>query len=145
MRVKLLCLSIALALAGFSAYAQSQPYTPEQGSPERQAIMDTVRPLVERDLNQKVVFKVSRLSVQNGWAFLIVTPQQADGRAVDFSRTRYARDYEQGMFSDVVVALLRRQGSRWRVVQYVLGPTDVPYENWPRRYRAPRAIFGMDW
>ena len=143
MNLKLFCIALVLILAGINARAQSQPYTPEQGSAERQIIMDTVRPLVERDLNQKVVFKVSRLSVQNGWAFMIVTPQQPDGQAVDFSRTRFRRDYEQGMFSDVVIALLRRQGNRWRVVQYVLGPTDVPYEGWPRRYKAPRAIFGL--
>ena len=143
MKLKLFCVPVVLVLAHAYTFAQSQPYTPEQGSAERQLIMDTVRPLVERDLNQKVMFKVSRLSVQQGWAFMIVTPQQPDGRAIDFSRTRYARDYEQGMFSDVVIALLRKQAGRWRVVQYVLGPTDVPYEGWPRRYRAPRAIFGL--
>ena len=144
MKAKFFCISIVLALAAINARAQNGPYTPEQGSVERQSVMDTIRPLVERDLSQQVVFRVSRLSVQNGWAFMIATPQQPDGRAVDFSRTRFRRAYEQGMFSDVVIALVRRQGNRWRVVRYVLGPTDVPYEDWPRRYRAPRAIFGME-
>jgi hypothetical protein len=144
MRVKLYLLSLFIALAAAQVFAQSRPYTPRAGTAERQAIMDALRPLVERDLNQEVVFVVDRLKAQNGWAFMIARPRRPDGSPVDFSRTRYRDAYRDGMFSDVVCALLRKQGNqgnRWRVVEYALGPTDVPYVDWPERHGAPRAIF----
>ena len=143
MKLKPVCLLLILIVGSSYASAQKQPYTPEQGSTERQALMDAIRPRVERDLNQPVIFRVSRLMVQNGWAFMIVYPRQPGGGPIDFSRTRFARDYEAGMFSDLVIVLLRKNEKRWRVIDYALGPTDVAYEDWSRRYRAPRAIFGL--
>lgn len=137
----LFCPIVLLVIACAGAAAQTGPYTPRPGSAERRAIMDTLRPRVERDLGQKVVFEVSRLRVQDGWAFMIVTPRRPDGSPIDFSRTRFGRWYEAGSFSDLAIALLRRRGGRWRVVEYALGPTDVVYLDWARRHGAPRALF----
>jgi len=40
-----------------------------------------------------------------------------------------------------VYALLRLKGGAWRVLTFVLGPTDVAYADWWSRYGAPKAIF----
>ena len=140
----LIALLLIITVFSVPAFGQKQPSTPAAGSVERLALMDAIRPRVERDLNQQVTFKVSRLKIQNGWAFAIVYPRQPDGRAIDWSRTRFAQDYEAGMFSDLACVLLRKHSKGWRIVDYALGPTDVAYEDWPRRHGAPRAIFGLE-
>jgi hypothetical protein len=141
--VMLIALLLIITLFSAPAFGQKQPYTPVAGSAERFALMDAIRPRVEHDLDQQVIFKVSRLKIQNGWAFAIVHPRQPDGREIDWSRTRFAQDYEAGMFSDLACVLLRKQGKGWRIVDYALGPSDVAYEDWSRRHGAPRAIFGL--
>ncbi len=126
------------------ALAQNQSYTPERGTPERQAITDALRLPVQKQLKTKIIFKIDHLKVQNGWAFLRGIPQQADGSAVDYRGTPYQTAIGAGAFDDGIVALLRKRGGKWQVVKYVIGATDVPYVDWDRRYHAPSAIFKED-
>ena len=63
-------LLLVLILSCAFARAQDAPGTPKPNSSERKAIINTLREPVERELKQKVVFRIRRLNVQNGWAFL---------------------------------------------------------------------------
>ena len=121
--------------------AQSRPYTPDKGSAERKAITDALRVPVGQRLKQEVVFKLDHLKVQHGWAFLLGTPRQPDGGPVDYRNTIYAEAQKAGAFDDGVMALLHKVRGQWRVVQYVIGATDVAYIGWDRKFRAPSAIF----
>jgi hypothetical protein len=47
----------------------------------------------------------------------------------------------EGHASDLVCVLLRKQGEKWKIVIYSIGPTDVVYEDWDRKYKAPPDIF----
>lgn len=116
-------------------------YTPTQGSPERKALMDSLRVPVEADLHTPVVFKVDRLKVSGDWAFLLAVPQQPDGKKIDYRGTRYAEAIKAGAFDNGICALFQRKNGQWKVVQYVLGMTDVPWEDWPQKYGAPATIF----
>ena len=142
MRTKtgLLALLLLLACAA-GASAQSSTYTPAPGSPERKAIADALRAPVERELKQKVVFKIDHLKLKDGWAFLRGVPQKPDGGEVDYSSTPYRQRIEDGVFDDGIVALLRKRTGKWQVVKYVIGATDVPYVTWDKDYKAPAAIF----
>jgi hypothetical protein len=124
-----------------SSPSSGELHTPERGSQERKAIMDALRPPVEKKLRQQVIFKVDHLKVQNGWAFLIGKPQRLDGTAVDYSDTVYRNAVGAGAFDDGIVALLREAEGKWKMVQYVIGATDVPYVDWDKKYHAPKAIF----
>ena len=70
-----------------SALAQDAPQTPEPNSSERKAIMNTLRVPVEKELKQKIVFRIRRLKMQNGWAFLEGVPQEAGGKQVNYTIT----------------------------------------------------------
>jgi hypothetical protein len=124
-----------------SALAQDAPQTPEPSSPERKAIMDTLRVPVEKELKQNVVFRIRRLKVQNGWAFLDGTPQQPGGKPVNYRNTRYQTAIEAGAFDDGILALLRKDKGAWRVVVYEIGSTDYPAPSWQQNYKAPPEIF----
>ena len=63
-------LPLALLLLCVSARAQGPTYTPAPGSAERRAVADALRAPVERELRQKVVFKIDALKLKDGWAFL---------------------------------------------------------------------------
>lgn len=77
------------------------PHTPARGSAERMAIMDAMRAHRRQFDSQAVIFVVSYLRVQNGWAWLTVAPQSPDGR----------QHYEEES------ALLRLRSGQWRVVE----------------------------
>jgi hypothetical protein len=126
-----------------SAVVQSAVRDIGVGDPLRRPLLDTLRPAIQRDLGgQAVQFMVHRLRVQGDWAFYAGTIQQPNGRPIDFGKTRYAGALENGVFDGPgTYALLRRQGGRWRVVTFVIGPTDVAYLAWPDEYRAPAALF----
>jgi len=126
-----------------SAVVQSAVRDIGVGDPLRRPLLDTLRPAIQRDLGgQAVQFMVDRLRVQGDWAFYAGSIQQPNGRPIDFGKTRYASALENGVFDGPgTYALLRRNGGRWRVVTFVIGPTDVAYLAWPDEYRAPAALF----
>jgi hypothetical protein len=123
------------------AHAQSSPYTPSKGSAERKALMDALRVPVEKELKQKVVFVASNLKCQNGWGFFSGKAQRPNGSPVDYSRTAYAEQIEMDMFEDNLFAVLKKNGDSWKVVEYAIGCTDVCYEEWSAKHRAPIRIF----
>lgn len=112
-----------------------------RGSPERKAMLDIVRVPVERRLGIKVIFEVERLAILGDWAFAEVHPRTEAGARIDYRRTRYARDYVPDLDSDLVLVLLRRNGTSWTIVQEAFLPTDVVWEEWVKTYRLPRRLF----
>ena len=123
------------------AEAQTAVTTPRAGSAERKSIMEALRFPVSTELKQKVIFVVTKLKVQRGYAFVIAQPQRPDGRKIDYSKTQYAEAIKGGAFDDQVIGLLKKRGSQWRVLTYNIGATDVVWEEWPAKYSAPAAIF----
>ena len=116
-------------------------HTPEKDSAERKAILDALRPAVEKELEQKVVFVIGHLAVKDGFAFLTGRPTQPSGQKIDYRKTRYRQDLEEGVFDDNLSALLRDEGAGWKVVTYAMGSTDVPWVGWAEKYSAPKEIF----
>ncbi len=139
----MLCASSVVAQGGGSLKqgTAAVPHVPEKGSVERKAILDALRVPVEKQLKQPVVFKIEHLKVQDNWAFLTGRPQSSDGSAIDYSNTVYHDAVDSGAFDDGIVALLRQVNGKWKVVQYVIGATDVPYVDWDKKHRAPKGIF----
>lgn len=140
----LFCLVAVAMPTTITAQRDNQTYTPAQGTPERQQIIDALRARVERELKQKVVFSFSdnaAFRVQNGWAFLSATPQRRDGKKIDYSKTIYREQVDSGAFDEGIFALLRKRGDTWRIVAYSYGATDVAWLDWDSQYNAPKAIF----
>jgi len=140
----ILCASLIGAAQGggtVEAKAATDPHVPERGSVERKAIVDALRIPVEKGVKQPVIFKIEHLKVQNDFAFLLGVPQHPDGSALDYHGTVYQDAVDAGAFDDGIVSLLRKVNAKWKVVQYVIGSTDVPYVEWDKKYGAPKGIF----
>ena len=115
--------------------------TPQRGSSERTMILDAVRPTMQREIGGDIAFKVSVIRTDGQWAFVQAVPQRPNGRAIDWAATKFADEWRKDMMSDIVMALLQRSGQQWRVVKYVIGPTDVFWLTWASEYRLPTALF----
>jgi hypothetical protein len=82
-----------------NASGTHRAYTPPKGDPERNAIMDALRQMLQED-KKNLVFVVDYLKVKDGWAWLKPNPQSPDGKT----------------HLEPVWSLLRRQGGQWKVV-----------------------------
>ncbi len=144
----IVALCISAAWAGQPAAAETtggvRVEKVERGDPRRKLLLDTLRGPVEQDLGQKVQFVVDTLNVQDDWGFAIVHPRTPAGGEIDFRRTRYNEALDEGMFDgDTTYALLHSEGGEWKLVTFVIGPTDVTYAGWPEEFGAPHALFGL--
>lgn len=137
-------LLLALLLVTLPAAAIATPREIGRGDPLRSVLLDALRQSVEANLGQKLIFVVDELRVEDAWAFATVAPRTPAGASVDFSRTPHAERQREGMLDgDTIYALLRREGGNWRVVTWVIGPTDVTYAGWPEEFGAPWSLFGL--
>jgi len=127
-----------LILTAFLEAAWAAPYEPARGSAERAAILDALRPAVEGQLRPPVEFTVSRLRVEDGWAFAEVEPQRPGGRAIDAAALRLDTEIMDGL---TTWALLKKQRGGWTLVEWIIGPTDVAWSDWPAMHGTPRGIF----
>jgi hypothetical protein len=112
------------------------------GDPLRRRLLDALRPTIQRDIGQPVQFMVDHLRVDGDWAFFMGGAQRPDGGEIDFSRTRYREAVEEGFFdAPGVMALLRRSpDGSWRVVEFAVGATDMPFESWAADHGAPLSL-----
>jgi hypothetical protein len=133
-------LLIALVCCIATAAHAQRAYTPPAGSAERKAIMDVLRIPVEADLRQKVIFRVQHLKIVGPWALARVVPVRPDGSEIDYSRTRYREDMEEGAFDGEGEALLRNDGGAWRLLEWRFGASDTEVPIWLEKYRAPPAL-----
>lgn len=112
--------------------------------PLLKVLLNALRPDIEQDLGQPVLFVVRTMRVQGNWAFAIVRPQTRSGGKIDYLKTHHADRVRSGIFDgNDVQALLFKAKDRWVVKEFAVAPTDVPYPSWPDRFGAPGRLFDM--
>jgi hypothetical protein len=107
-------------LAALLALAATAP-----AGTERKAVLNALRPAVERKLGPNVEFVVQAIRVEDGWAFVMADPQRKGGKPIDGQRI-FGEDFDN-MDGLRVDAVLQRKNGRWKVVDYGIGATDVWY------------------
>jgi hypothetical protein len=111
------------------------------GDPERKAILDALRIVVERELDQPVEFEVYTLRIGADFAGFSGRPVTPSGKTIDYLQTRYAPAVEAGAFDDGVLALLQQVDGRWRTIECDIGATDYPGDYWLMQYKVPANLF----
>src|SRR5437763_10373182 len=124
-----------LMFMALSVTAQTVEH-PEKGSPERSALLDTLRPPIEKELRQKIVFVINQINVQGQWAFVDGRLRTSEGKVPSWKGTPYAKAASYGAQSDGISALLKRSGKGWHIVENAIGCTDVCYVDWWKKYKA---------
>lgn len=106
--------------ASATAGAVTATAAPAKGSSQRAAIMDAVRPAVERELGGSVEFVIKCVAVSAGRSYVIAEPQRRGGGKIRYSED----DYPFGI--TVVASLAFRQGN-WVLLKHVIGDSDAWY------------------
>ena len=119
-------------------------WSPQRGTIERKMILDAARPAMQREIGGEIEFVVSVIRTDGRWSFVQAVPQRPGGGRIDWAHTKFANEWRNDMMSDIVMALLRKSGTRWQVVDFVIGPTDVFWVSWVSQYRLPEALFNAE-
>lgn len=155
MRAKTLLLVLALLAAcsppaqtstGKSASASAPATVAGQHlDPAAQALAAVVATAVSDEIGQPVSLRVTTATVQDTWGWVIAQPRTPTDGAINWRQTRYAARAEAGDLDGdgTTYALLQQQNGQWVVRQFVIGPQDVAYNDWPQRYGAPAALMGL--
>ena len=135
---------VAAALLALAVPAFAQKTThPGPGSALRKAILDSLRVPIEKQLKPKVVFVVRTLNVYEDWAYVGGEVQRPNGKPVDFNKIPFYRDLiKEGVFDGpTTMGLLRKKAGKWKVIAWVIGPTDVAWAGWTDEFGAPTPLF----
>lgn len=109
-------LAIGLRLWSSMAFASEDvPYEPKQGSMERAAILDALRPSAEAAFGKPIEFRVLWLRVAKDHAFVRAHPQRPGGTPV-----KLWESCEQSAEELELEVLMQRTDESWRIVL----PTD---------------------
>lgn len=111
---------------------------------EKQKMLDALRPPIEHDLKQPVKFVGKEIQKCDNWALAITWPKQANGAAIDYSKTQYWQYYGDGG-GGPITALLKEENGSWRVAEYELGPARFSLPAWITKYNLEdcMAAFGV--
>ena len=116
--VTTLLLVASMVLA--SCASVNTAHTPPDGSAEKNAILQAVQHALARQGRKHLVLNVPYLKVHNGWAWIQVNPQSADGR----------QHYESQS------GLLQQTGNTWKLLEWMPAEEGTNYANYFKDLKA---------
>ncbi len=135
---RLLASVVRITLRGFlfafyfvpaaALHGQAVIMEPASGSPLRKAILDGLRPEIEKKFGSEIQFVVKTIRVSPQWAFVEAEPRHKDGTPFD-TKQIFGGELEQ-MDGIDVGAILELTGATWHLRDHAIGPTDVWWLSW---------------
>ena len=116
--VTILLVVTSLVLA--SCASVNTAHTPPNGSAEKNAILQAVQHALARQGRKNLVLDVPYLKVHNGWAWIQVTPQSADGR----------QHYESQS------GLLQQTANKWTLLEWMPAEEGTNYAKYFQKLKA---------
>jgi len=95
-------------------------HTPLDGSAERNAILAATQHALARQGRKNLVLIVPYLKVHNGWAWIQVNPQSADGK----------QHYESQS------GLLQQQTNKWKLLEWMPAEEGTDYKKYFKNLKA---------
>ncbi len=120
------------------------PMTMAAAPAQHSAAIDAARTEASKQLQKPLKFEHEKIRSSGDWVFVMAQLRTPEGKAFDYTDTKLAGAAKEGMLSTRYVALLRATGGMWQIVDYRIGPTDVAWEDWAKKYGAPAEIFAID-
>src|SRR6267154_5873252 len=95
-------------------------HTPPEGTSERNAILQAMHHALARKGRKNLVLVVAYLKVHNGWAWIQVSPQSADGR----------QHYESQS------GLLQQTANKWMLLEWMPAEEGTDYTKYFKKLKA---------
>lgn len=113
--------------------------------PIHDAVIVAANTTLTEQVGQPVAIQPEIFRSEGDWAFVYGPVRTPDGTALDWSTTSMAEAAAEGMMDgDLGVVLLNWSDGGWRVVEAVIGATDVPQVAWPDEHHVSPALVGME-
>ncbi|TCH98744.1 hypothetical protein EJV46_09240 [Roseococcus sp. SYP-B2431] len=134
---------LPLLFLAVPARAQQHAMDVVRGDPDRRLLLEAIRPTLMRATDGPVRFTVRELRRFGDFAYGVLQPRRPDGEGtIDWTATPYRARVESGQFDNGATHVLwRRLAGGWKVEEYAVGPTEVVWTQWQRRYRLPQTLF----
>lgn len=108
----------------------------------KKAAIAALNTSVGKKLATTTQLELGAYQTSGNFAYISAKPKQADGKAVDYSKTSYGKNVAAGKFADNAVGLLKYENGNWKVVAFNIGVATAPADAWVKTYKAPKALFG---
>ena len=122
---------------------ESKIIHPKRGSADRKSICNVFRVPMTKEVNgQKIVFVIHTLNVMGDWAFMNSSLQLANGKPVNWIKTKYKEDAQAGDIENNAIGLFRKNSQgQWVVLETSFNATDAWYLSWAKHYGISDKIF----
>ena len=107
----------------------------------KKAALEALNAPVSKKLTLPTQLEVGDYQTHANYAFVVASVRQSNGSPVDFNKTPFKSAYANGVFTDGVFGLLKYDNGRWKVIEYSLGATDMPFGCWWKVHKVPKALF----
>ena len=109
------------------------------------AVIVSADTTLTEQVGQAVSIQPEIFRSEGDWAFVYGPVRAPGGAMIDWSTTAMAEVAAAGMMDgDLGVVLLNWSDGGWRVVEAVIGATDVPQAGWPDEHHVSPALVGME-
>lgn len=135
---------LALPLACLSVMPAASAASSHLTSADSDAVIASARDATAKSLKidaHRLHLAPEQIKRQSDWVFLTAQLQDAAGKRFDYAGTDQHEAAQAGGISSLVAALLRREGSGWKLVELAVGPTDVAWQGWAAAHKAPAQLF----
>ena len=104
-----------------------------------------LEPVVGQSIGQPISLNVTTFNIDGDSAWVVAQPRTPEGGEIDWSQTNLATQATEGVLDGggTTYALLKRENGQWRVLEHVIGPTDVAWLEWPSRHDVSPALLGL--
>ena len=116
---------------------------PKRGSQLRKDICNVFRVPMTKEVNgQKIVFVIHKLNVMGDLAFINCSLQLANGKEVDWSKTKYKNEAVTHGVENNAAGLVKKDASgKWSVVEHSFNHTDVVWLGWIEKHGIAAKLF----
>lgn len=113
--------------------------------PARAAIQAAVEARLGAELGVPAKMNVEIMRADGDWAYASGPAVDPAGGEIDFTKTKLAPAATEGMMDGSnTIALLKKVDGAWTVVEFAVGPTDVPQVGWPAKHGVAPALVGQE-
>ena len=107
----------------------------------KKAAIEALNMAVGKKLKTSTQLELASYQSSGNFAYLSARAKQADGKAIDYSKTDYAKDAKAASFADNTIGLLKFENGKWKLLTFSIGVSRPPVDAWVKTYKAPKALF----
>ena len=108
----------------------------------KKAALEMLNTALGKKLGIATLFEPGVYNTKKQYAYISGVPKQADGKAIDYSKTTFVKEAQAKTFVNKVNALMKYENGKWNLLVYHLGEDKPHVKTWVEKFKAPEDLFG---